>query len=369
MSSVYFFSLATEKDDAELRKIIRNQSMEGSVRIIFQKEPNFFAAERIGAQALDVLVCRERGIEKIVGFGSRSVRRVFVNGKPAQIGYLSSLRAIPEVRGGTLLPRAYRALRELHVDGKVPFYFTTIFDENEIAKKILTSGRAGLPVYQDIGGLNTYIVTVNSCRRMVVEFDGTIIRGSKEAIPEIVAFLNAHNARFQFAPSLEVSDFEGGLFPEFSPQDFYIACIGKSIVGVAGVWDQSKIKQTVIGGYGKALNYLRPFYNMYAALSGDPQLPRIGEMIRSFYVSFVAVDPPNPKILRMLLRQIYYDWSSAGHSYFIIGLNEKDPLSSALLDFRHRVVKSRVYTVYWEDGRKSVEKIDNRLPHLEIATL
>ena len=130
MSSRYSFALATEKDDAELRKIIRNLPMEGSIRIIFQKEPNFFTAERIGAKALEVLLCREQGDERIVGFGSRSVRRVFVNGKPEEIGYLSSLRAIPEVRGGTLLPRAYKALRELHRDGKVPFYFTTIFDEN-----------------------------------------------------------------------------------------------------------------------------------------------------------------------------------------------------------------------------------------------
>ena len=93
MSSAYSFSLATEKDDEALREIIRSQPMEGSIRIVFQKEPNFFAAEIIGAQNLEVLVCRQPGTGRIVGFGSRSVRRVFVNGKPEEVGYLSSLRA------------------------------------------------------------------------------------------------------------------------------------------------------------------------------------------------------------------------------------------------------------------------------------
>ena len=369
MSSAYSFSLATEKDDEALREIIRSQPMEGSIRIVFQKEPNFFAAEIIGAQNLEVLVCRQPGTGRIVGFGSRSVRRVFVNGKPEEVGYLSSLRAIPEVRGGTLLPRAYKALRELHQDGKVPFYFTTIFEENEIARRTLTSGRAGIPTYQDVGGLNTYIVSVSSCKKRVVEFDGTVARGSERIIPELVEFMNGYNSRFQFAPHFEAQDFKNGLFSEFVPENFYVARIGKSIVGVAGVWDQSKIKQTVVGGYNQKLTYLRPFYNMYAALVGKPQLPRIGESIRLFYVSFVAFEPQNPEILRMLLRHIYYDWNSSGYSYFVIGFNESDPLSRALSDFRYRIMKSRIYAVYWEDGKKKVEEFDNRLPHLEIATL
>jgi len=369
MSSVYSFSLATEKDDVALREIIRSQSMEGSIRIIFQKEPSFFAAERIGAQNLDVLVCREQRTGRIVGFGSRSVRIVFVNGKPEEVGYLSSLRAIPEVRGGTLLPRAYKALRGLHADGKVPFYFTTIFEENEIARRALTSGRAGLPTYQEIGRLNTYIVAISSCKKRVVEFDGTVARGSKRIIPELVEFLNGYNSQFQLAPHFEAQDFKNGFLPEFVPENFYVARVGKSIVGVAGVWDQSNIKQTMIGGYGSMLKRLRPFYNVYAAVSGKPKLPPIGGSIRLFYISFVAINPPNPEILRILLRHIYYDWYSAGYPYFVMGLNEKDSLSSSLSDFQYRTVKSRIYAVYWEDGKKKVEELDNRLPHLEIATL
>lgn len=368
--SKYYFGLAGRDDDKALRNIIRSIPMEGSLRIVFQKEPNFFAAERIGTQSLDVLLCRERASHAIVGFGSRSVRRVFVNGRPENIGYLSSLRAIPEVRGGILLPRAYNALRELHAaDGKVPFYFTTIFDENETAKQLLTSGRAGLPTYQDIGALNTHIVTLRSFRGNPPDFKGTIVRGSREIIPEIVSFLNMYNAQFQFAPCFEVSDFERGMFSGFVPENFYVARIGASIVGVVGVWDQSSTKQTVVEGYSKTLKYLRPWYNTYAMLIGAPQLPQIGEQIRSLYISFIAINPPEPEVLRMFLHRIYRDWNSSGYEYALFGFNEKDPLGLVLLNVRHRIVKSRMYVVCWEDGRKRVAELENRLPHLEIAIL
>lgn len=340
MPSEYYFEKAEEKDDKELRELIKMMPMEGSMRIIFQKEPNFFKAEKIGAVSLDVLLCKEKVTNRIVGFGSRSIRKVFVNGKAELIGYLSSLRAIPEVRGGTLVARAYKALRELHADGQVPFYFTTIFDDNETAKNILTSGRAGLPTYRDIGMLNTYIVGLNQKKNGIS--GGDISRGSNDELGEIVKFLNGYNAKFQFSPSIDISDFEKGLFPNFIPENFYIAKVNGSINGAAGVWDQNSFKQTVAGGYG-------------------------GAQIKSVYVSFVAIDPPRSEILRDLLDRIYQDLFPLGYSCFMIGLNELNPLVAAMQNFDHRVIKSRMYRVFWKENCDF--KLDEKLPHLEIATL
>jgi hypothetical protein len=83
--------------------------------------------------------------------GSRSIRCVYIDGKPpTRVGYLSMLRGITEAPGNIALARGYRYLQTLHADGAVPFYFTTVLDDNTTAKALLTSGRARLPVYKPI---------------------------------------------------------------------------------------------------------------------------------------------------------------------------------------------------------------------------
>ena len=50
-----------------------------------------------------------------------------------------------------LLARGYQFLRQLHADRRADFYLTTIADENRAAIRLLTSGRAELPVYNPWG--------------------------------------------------------------------------------------------------------------------------------------------------------------------------------------------------------------------------
>lgn len=370
MSSRYYFSLAKESDDGELRTIVRRLPMDGPIQIAFHREPSFFSAERVGALSVNVIAGRDRATARIVGFGSRSVRRLFVNGVPTRVEYLASLRALPEVRGGTLLARGYRALRELASDEHAPYCVTTILDDNGTAKNILTSHRGGLPIYEDIGGLNTYAVAPGACAQTVASGGVTVERGSRAALDHIVEFLNRYNAQFQFAPCHHATDFErGGLFPDFDPENFHVASLGGSILGVAGTWDQSRFKQTAVAGYRGPLSWTRPLYNLYASATNHPRLPDVGEILRSFYVSFVAVDPQAPEVLLLLLRRICLEMRERAFTYFLVGFGSRNPLCGVLDGLRARVITSRVYSVYWPGSGPRAAGLDDRAPHLEIATL
>src|SRR2546427_4471495 len=50
----------------------------------------FFLAEQAGNLASQVIACKDRQTGEIVGMGSRSVRSVYINGRPEHIGYLRS---------------------------------------------------------------------------------------------------------------------------------------------------------------------------------------------------------------------------------------------------------------------------------------
>src|SRR6266571_2823670 len=152
------FALAGEAEDDALRTLLRHISMPGNITLSFLREPSFFLAEQAGNISSQVLVCKDRQKDQVVGMGSRSIRCVYIDGKPTRVGYLSMLRGTTEARGNIALARGYRYLQTLHADGAVPYYFTTVLDDNTTAKALLTSGRARLPTYQPVARLITYLI-------------------------------------------------------------------------------------------------------------------------------------------------------------------------------------------------------------------
>src|SRR5207237_150176 len=102
-------------------------------------------AVRVGRGASEAYLGRCRALGEAVGVGSRSITRVFVNGRPRDVGYLGDLRLLPAYRGRTVLARGYRLLRDLHADGRTDLYFTVIAADNAPALSTIAAGRAGLP--------------------------------------------------------------------------------------------------------------------------------------------------------------------------------------------------------------------------------
>jgi hypothetical protein len=337
------FELARAEDDAELRALLRRTPMPGRVSLAFLREPSFFIAEEQGNIESQVIVARDVASGAIVGAGCRSIRRMYVNGRETTAGYLSMLRGVPEVRGGTGLARGYRFLRALHADGKAPFYVTTILDENVAAASLLSSGRAGLPTYERVGSLRTFLIPIARRRRSRVT----------AALVAADASLDLWNRRHQFAP---VSP---------APLPLYAIKRGDETLGTFAVWDQQSFKQTVVTSYAPRVRMARPFYNALARLHGRPRLPDVGEPIRLVYGACISADDPN--VFDALLDHACAQWSGRGHDYLAIGLSRDHLLSPAAAARAARTIDSSIYIVYWNEKERPA--LDGRLPHLEIATL
>ena len=141
--------------------------MDGQIAVSFRREPSYFAAAAVEGSFRQVVAARDCRTERIVGFGSRSVRRRFFNGQPRAIGYLGALRLLPDHRNRGLLARGFRFFRELHGDGRAQLYLTTIAAGNETAIRQLTSGRAGLPAYHDAGEFHTLAIPLRKPQLLV----------------------------------------------------------------------------------------------------------------------------------------------------------------------------------------------------------
>ncbi len=369
--SRYQFELATPADDADLRHILAETPMAGAVAVSFRREPSYFAAAGVEGPFRQVVAARDTESGRLVGFGARSVRSRFVNGRPEAVGYLSTLRLLEGHRNRGLVARGYRYFKELHRDGQARLYLTTIAEDNWLALRLLTSGRAGLPAYHYAGDYRTAVLPLRG-RRLEKAPAGVEVRpATADDLPGVLAFLAAVGPGRQFFPCCAADDFftGSGAFRGLRPADLLLAFRGEELVGTLAGWDQSSFRQTVVSGYGRPLRWLRPLYNCWARWRGLPRLPPAGEALRGLTGTLPVVKDADAGVFAALVGELCRRASSGPWEHLLVGLHAEDPLLAALRGKAVRWYVTRLYHVCWQDGEAMRKGLDGRPPYLELGAL
>jgi hypothetical protein len=303
-----------------------------------------------------VLVARD-GVN-VVGVACRAVRQMYINGVAEDIGYLGQLRVDPLYRGRLLVARGFRMLRELHEDGKVRGYVTTIIEGNDEAVGVLVRcSRGGMPKYRFIERLFSLAVPV----RRVAPASGrppSLSRPEAGATREIAAFLAKYGPRRNF-------------FPVYAgePLEFVTVERGGELAGVAALWDQRGYKQTIIDGYDPLLKMARPLYNIAARVIHKPILPKPGTALRTAYASFFCLAEDDPDVAHELIERLRVLAGGRGLDHVLLGFTAGDPLLAAARDFHPIEYPSCIYTVAWNDKDDLHDRLDSRPRALELAAL
>ncbi len=363
------FAVAGPGHDPQLRALLREHAMPGWVELALEREPDFFvAAATLGGVSQTIVALDD---DTVVGMGCRSVREVYLNGSPVSLGYLSGLRLREAFRRGTALARGYRFLRQLHEDGRTAAYLSTIIEDNRDVAALLVGGRAGLPRYRDLGRYVTFAVALGAWppgRRP--RRDVAVSHVAQADLDAVVAFLNEHGRRRQFFPVVRREDFISSAWQGLDTRNVMIARGGDGrIEGVAACWDQSAYKQTRVVRYHRSLAAARPLLNGLLRVAGFPALPDEGALLRASNLSLVCIRDDDPGVLAALLNSIHAEYRGR-YGWLMMGLHERDPLSRAVRRWTSLRYASRLYAVYWDDGRPVIEGLaPEYVPHLEVATL
>ena len=341
------FDLATPADDAALRALLRETPMGGAIRISTEREPNFFAAGEVEGPEHQTLVAR-RPDGGICALATRSVRLRHVNGAPRRVAYLGSLRLADDVRGnGRLVVAGYRAMRELCEADAVALTFTSILSDNVPARRLLESGRGGLPTYSSLGEIVTVVMRV----RRSNSFSG---------VPKGRAFATTDVEARPFGTPLNGSFQEDShqLAPVWTREDLersHRKRVGFCAAGVSdfakpqaagAVWDLRGVRQSVVRGYSPTVARWRGWINAAAAVTNRPRLPAVGEPVRAAYASPLGagIDEVVP-----LLRVLHADAAARGLDYLICGFDARDPrLAAVRRAFGGREFRSTLYAVRWQ---------------------
>jgi hypothetical protein len=361
----YHVELATPADEPALRRLLRDSPMEGAISLSLEREPELGLAAAVEGRRHVAVVARDPGGSP-VALATRTVRTAFVDGEPAQIGYLGQLRVLPELRGnlrvlrlGTSLLRGCRRADEL------PFDFTSIVSDNLRARRLLEAGIDRLPAYQPIGEMVTLaFATARAPRR------AALVRGSIERLPEIAAFLRADGARRQLAPCPTVADLASterarGL----APRDFLLAEQDGRLVGCGAIWDQRGFKQAVVRGYAPHLRLLRPLLATVGPALGLPRLPPVGTALASAFLAFLAVADDDRAVFDALLDAALVEARARRLELLALGLAADHPLLGAAQRRPHRAYRSTLYAVDAGQGTAPGAALAGRPLGPEVATL
>jgi hypothetical protein len=367
-NSRYVIEPATRADDAGLRNLFRRTSMGSGIEVSFEREPSYFQALAIQGHRQEVGVIRDRGTGRIIGSGTRIMRKGFINGHATDVGYLGDLRIDPEYRNRTLTARLYRSLQAS--DSWCDWYYTVIFEENTQALSTIAKGRAGLPAYHDCGRILCPGIELRG-KLPRISVSGIVMRQAMDDdLPQIVDCLNRNLVRTQFAAVHEVDHFRrGDRWLGLKIGDFRVAERAGKIVGVIAGWDQSSFKQTRIVHYHGRWKWLAPLSRWAAPIRRTPGLPSPGECLSYFYASFIAVDHDDLEVFRALLRELYNVHVGQNWLYFMVGLHARNPLVTALKEYAQIPFAGRLFAVTLADDRDLPPALDDRIPSIEIATL
>ncbi|HUJ71986.1 MAG TPA: hypothetical protein VLZ30_07060 [Verrucomicrobiae bacterium] len=305
----YVIGLATQADEAGLRRLLRETPMPGPIQITLEREPDFFAATQQEGGRYYTAAIRDRQTGQLVAMGSRSVRKLFVNGHPRRIGYLSQLRIAPEHRRHSrqFLRMGFDLLRQTHAEDEMPFDITTIVADNEVARRLLEAGLPGLPRYTPVERILTMLLPV---------------RGPASRAPSLPGTTGG-------APILQ-----------FAPVE--IPC--------SGVWDQRMFKQIVVRGYSPWLRRCRWLW----------RLPAVGTVLPVAYWSCPSLTNDDLDAARAAARE-------KGCRWLAFGLSERHSLVDVVRRrYRPRVYKSILYVVHEPD---TTVELDGRIAHVEVALL
>ena len=379
------FARATERDDAAIRRLLRENPTPGEISLSFEREPDYFRGNGLAGAIDDTVLAFDRAGGQVICMGRCSTRERFVNGEPRRVGYLGELRLDRSAQGRfDVVRRGYRFLRELHAGRQPDLYFTSIAADNRRSIAFLERGVPGLPAYRFAAGFVTVVLpspragAAQRLRRRAEErLRGCGCRFLPGAEAETEAglagwlhLLNVHGSQYQLAGGWTADQWHSLARLGLSSADLLVINRGGRLAGGAGLWDQRSFRQVVLRRYSGRMALARPWLNCLARLSGRPRLPAAGSTLAHAFLSPMAVDPGQPPVLVALVEMGLARAAERGLDYLTLGFDARDPrLGEVRRQFGGREYASRLYRVCWPEESGRADEFDGRLFLPESALL
>ena len=316
-----------------LEELLCATPMGSRIQLSFERDPDFFAGARVQAEEPCVWAAFDDG-GRAVGVFSAGSRRVW-GGMPMR--YLSDLRIHPAWHGSSVLARGFRLLRD-EVFRPGEWAQTLVLEENVRALAMLTGRRGGLPGYRAAG---RYVSWLLPNQRIISRSNCHVRRATWADLGAMQGLLDAAAQRRSFAEMVNLADLGMPRWRDLTIGDFLIAERDGVIIGMMGLWDQSRFQRLRIQAYSRTTGALRPLWNSFASVP----LPKAGQILPLRKVTAIACEGDDPFVLRDLLAAAL---AGEDKRLLLLGMSAEDPLGVGLRSLRGRAEYGRHFLVGWD---------------------
>ena len=356
------FALAGTADEAQIRRLLRENPTRGRISLSLEREPDYFLDAHVPGEDKQTIIAQENG--RVACVGSCTIRQRFLNGRSRRVGYLGGLRLDSAFAGRfDVVRRGYDFFREIESADPADFYFTSIAADNERARRFLERGLPGMPRYEFLGEFVT--VVIRTTRQSICRLPS---QSSVCVQKECVSRINEHNRIYQLGPTWSVDELNH--LETLGLEASVTLNAQSSMVASAALWDPRNYRQTVIHGYSPPLAFIRPAANIAAWILGQPRLPAPNTILANAFITQLVVDPANSPALIELINVLRKTASQRGIEFITLGFAGDDPrLVAVRSNFRRREYLTRLYLVRWPEFGGSASELDGRLLAPEVALL
>jgi len=302
-------------DQPAIRRLLSQTPFGESIRFCLDEteppKPNAIVAARHRLIATDTSQSHQISL-----MAERSVHQVFYHGAPARIGYLGQLRLLPGGRLGLdLMREGFAELLANRSSNETSFDFTSIFQENRRARRLLERGLPGLPNYRECGRMQTLTFPCRRARKF-----SSAIRPIRRADCEAIAdFWRRQSAPYGLSHRLEAEGLAALLQDDGLLTRGWVARDCDTILGTLLLIDQRRHKSVIIQSYTGWLARLRTWVNALRILQRRLLLPPPGATLNMGYLAFCFLRTPDPTLLTNLIATAAEDAATSGMENLSIG--------------------------------------------------
>jgi GNAT superfamily N-acetyltransferase len=314
---------ATAGDNDALNALVRRCPMRADISLIVERDPDFFALGRARGTTNTFLAEVEGAA---VGCLSAWRHSAWLRGTPGDISYIGDLRVAPEQRrlgiASQLVATLVQYLRTLP---PVPQLLSTGAG-NSAVTQLASTFSVGEPLAR--------FTSWQLLPVMAAKIRGGFDMGPAESRDEgdLVTLLDEFYRHRDFSPVFGA----GGLgrllarSPGAKLSDYVLARHGGRIVAAIGLWDASSVRRTRVVGMPLWLRSMCAATRVVSRITALPPFPRVGSLLRFWYIRHAAFEDGYEHALRALVRRAANEARTRGDHFLLYTCADDDPLSSAV---------------------------------------